>query len=336
MNVVESDRHRTAWLEDGPAGGPLMIFLHGWPERGLMWRAQMTHFAGQGWRCVAPDMRGYGGSSAPAAESAYTQREIVADMVELHDALGGRPAVWVGHDWGSPVVFALAAQHADRCRAVASLCVPYLPDGFALANLLPLVDRALYPAASFPDGQWGYYRFYSVDFDAAVADFEASVPDVVKLMFRPGMGGTAGKPARSALVALNGGWFGPGRRPPEIPGGAPLLSAEEFAETVEGLSRNGFRGPCAWYVNDEDNIAYAGTAPDGGRLDLPVLFVHAAWDAICDTVHSSLADPMREACSSLTEATVDAGHMVMLEQPAAVTEALDTWLSQTVRSTTTG
>ena len=44
-----------------------MIFVHGWPEIGLMWRAHVEAFASEGWHCVAPDMRGYGGSSAPTA-----------------------------------------------------------------------------------------------------------------------------------------------------------------------------------------------------------------------------------------------------------------------------
>ena len=63
-------RHTTRYLEAGPADGPLMIFLHGWPEIGLMWRTQIEAFASEGWRCVAPDLRGYGGSSAPAASEA--------------------------------------------------------------------------------------------------------------------------------------------------------------------------------------------------------------------------------------------------------------------------
>jgi pimeloyl-ACP methyl ester carboxylesterase len=64
-----------------------MIFLHGWPEIGLVWRAQVEAFASEGWHCVAPDMRGYGGSSAPSASEAYALKEIVDDMVELHDHL---------------------------------------------------------------------------------------------------------------------------------------------------------------------------------------------------------------------------------------------------------
>jgi pimeloyl-ACP methyl ester carboxylesterase len=120
-------RHTTAYLDQGPADGPLMIFVHGWPELGLVWRAQMAHFAALGWRCIAPDMRGYGGSSAPTATSAYAMRELVADMVELHDDVGAAPAVWIGHDWGSPVVASLAARHPQRCRGAALISVPYFP-----------------------------------------------------------------------------------------------------------------------------------------------------------------------------------------------------------------
>ncbi len=86
--TVETDRHRTAFIEAGPRDGPLMIFLHGWPELGLIWRNQIDYFAARGWRCVAPDMRGYGQSSKPNTMAAYTVRELVTDMVELHDALG--------------------------------------------------------------------------------------------------------------------------------------------------------------------------------------------------------------------------------------------------------
>jgi pimeloyl-ACP methyl ester carboxylesterase len=82
-----------------------------------MWRAQIEAFASEGWRCIAPDMRGYGGSSAPAAPEAYRLNEIFDDLVELHDHLGARPAIWVGHDWGSPVAGALAAHHGPRSRA---------------------------------------------------------------------------------------------------------------------------------------------------------------------------------------------------------------------------
>lgn len=96
--TFSTSRHATRYMECGPSDGPLMIFLHGWPAIGAMWRAQMDAFAAEGWHCVAPDLRGYGGSSAPAAPEAYAIKTVVADMADLHDHLGGKPAIWVGHD----------------------------------------------------------------------------------------------------------------------------------------------------------------------------------------------------------------------------------------------
>ena len=139
-NTFSSPRHTTHYWEAGPAGGPLMFFLHGWPEIGLVWRAQMEAFAAEGWHCIAPDMRGYGGSSVPDASEAYAIKEIVEDMVELHDHLGASPAIWVGHDLGSPVVGALAAHHAKRSRGVMFISVPYTPRGLRAAQS-PAVHR---------------------------------------------------------------------------------------------------------------------------------------------------------------------------------------------------
>ena len=159
-HTFRSPRHTTHYWGVGPADAPLMIFLHGWPQIGLMWRAQMEALASDGWRCIAPDMRGYGGSSAPASQQAYALKEIVEDMVELHDHLGASPAIWIGHDLGSPVAGALAAHHPKRCRGVVFVSVPYSPESFTLPSLLPLIDRKVYPADQYPDGQWDYYHFY--------------------------------------------------------------------------------------------------------------------------------------------------------------------------------
>ncbi len=327
QKIIETARHRTAWIEAGPEDGPTMIFIHGWPELGLVWRAQIQHFAALGWRCVAPDMRGYGGSSAPRSTSAYAVRELVADMVELNDALGGLPSIWVGHDWGSAVAWAMASHCPERCRGVVNLCVPYFPRGMALPNLVPLIDRDLYPADRFPVGQWDYWLFYREHFQRASQDFEADVEATLALLYRAAPERIVGRPAFTANIRAQGGWFGEARRAPAPARDQALLSQVDFEALVRAFRSTGFSGADAWYMNDAANLAYAAGAPDFGRLTLPALFLHATNDTVCDTTRSRLAEPMREDCANLTEVTIEGGHEIMLEYPAAVNDAIAGWLA---------
>ena len=326
--IFASRRHRTAWLECGLADGPLLIFLHGWPSTAIVWRAQLRRFAAAGWRCVAPDLRGYGGSTVHADPAAYTVRETVADLCELHDGLGGAPAVWVAHDWGSPVAWAIAAHHPERCRGVASLCVPYLARGFALPTLLPLADRARYPEDRYPAAQWDYWLFYREHFAQAAHDFEADVAATLAVLYRRTPREALDAPSPTATVRARGGWFGAAHRAPAIPRDPTMLSDADFDALVAAFAKTGFSGPDAWYLHDDDNLAFAAAAPNGGRLTLPALFVHAARDVVCTTVDGRLAEPMRADCADLTEATIDAGHFVMQERPDDVNDALAGWLTR--------
>jgi pimeloyl-ACP methyl ester carboxylesterase len=204
-HVVRTARHTTFYLTCGAADAPVIVFAHGWPELSISWRHQLPCFAALGFRCIAPDMRGYGRSSVYARHEDYALAHSVADMIELLDALGRERAVWVGHDWGSPVVWSIASHHPARCFGVANLCVPYIAKGFAPANLLGLVDRTVYPEADFPAGQWDYQLFYEENFAAATKPFEANVTNTVKALFRKGSPAGKGKPSRTALVRRDGG-----------------------------------------------------------------------------------------------------------------------------------
>ena len=122
-HIAKSARHTTFYLACGGAHRPVLIFVHGWPELSMSWRHQLPCFASLGFRAIALDLRGYGRSSVYDTHADYALEHIVQDMLELLDALGQDKAVWVGHDWGSPVVWSLASHHPDRCHAVANLCV---------------------------------------------------------------------------------------------------------------------------------------------------------------------------------------------------------------------
>ncbi len=327
VRTFRSPRHTTRYLEAGPGDGRLMIFLHGWPGLGLMWRAQIEAFAAEGWRCVAPDMRGYGGSSAPRAPEAYALNEIVDDMVELHDHLGGEAAMWMGHDWGSPVAGALAGHHAARCRGVAFVSLPYFPGGFALPSLLPLVDRQLYPADEYPNGQWDYFRFYQTNFDQTVGDFDADVPAALASIYRPGDPAAVGKPSPSASITARGGRYGATHRAPATPPEPTLWPPADFDALVAAFRAHGFRPVNAWYLNDAANVAYARAAPNGGRLRQPALHINGDWDLICDITRSRLGEPMREACDDLAVTSLPSGHWLPLERKSDLVQAIRSWLA---------
>lgn len=324
--IFSTPRHTTHYVEQGPADGPLMMFLHGWPELSLIWRAQMEAFAAQGWHCVAPDMRGYGGSSAPAAIDAYTIENIVADMAELHDHLGGMPAIWVGHDWGSVVAGELVAHEPQRSRGVVLISVPYFPSTNALPTLVPLVDRGIYPADQYPDGQWDYYRYYNTHFASAVADLDADKAASLASIYRQGNPASIGKVASNAEVTRKGGRFGEAHRAPPTQPDPALWPEADFAVLVRTFEEHGFGAPCAWYLNDDANIDYAHRAPNGGRLSLPVLFVNGDYDQMNTITGNRLGDPMRAACADLSVTSVAGGHWLPVECKAELVEAISTWL----------
>jgi pimeloyl-ACP methyl ester carboxylesterase/predicted MFS family arabinose efflux permease len=323
---VTTPRHRTHYLDAGPADGPLVVFVHGWPGLGVMWRAQMQAFATDGWHCVAPDLRGYGASSAPADEHAYTVEAAVADMVELHDHLGGAPAIWVGHDWGSIVVGALAAHESQRCRGVVLTSWAYFPESNSLATLVPLVDRTVYPADRYPDGQWDYYRYYTTHFDSAVADLDADPAASLASVYRPGDPRSVGRPAPAATVTHSGGRFGSAHRAPATRPDAALWPTADFDVLVRAYRDGGFRSSCAWYLNGDANAAYARTASRGGRLAMPVLFVNGEYDAICTITGNRQGEPMRSACADLTVVRLSAGHWIPLESKSELVAIIRKWL----------
>ena len=319
-------RQTTHYLQCGPADGPLMIFLHGWPSIGLMWRAQMDAFCADGWHCVAPDLRGYGGSSAPADYRGYAIEEVVADMTELHDHLGGEPAVWVGHDWGSVVAAELAGHEPSRCRGVVLTSLAYQPDGHALSTVIPLVDRTIYPVDQYPDGQWDYYRYYITHFDSAVADLDADQAASLASIFRPGNPDSIGKVSPNAVVTRNGGRFGAAHRAPPTQPDPALWPPADFDTLVKAFRTRGFGPACAWYLNDEANLAFARQARNSGRLLQPVLFVNGNLDPICSITGNHQGDPMRAACKNLTVTTIAAGHWLPLERKVEHIEAIRAWL----------
>lgn len=325
-HAIRSERHTTSYLSAGPKDGPLIIFVHGWPELSLSWRHQLRAMGSLGFHAIAPDMRGYGRSSVYAEHCNYAQREVVADMIELLDSLDQEKAIWVGHDWGSPTVWNIASHHPDRCYAVANLCVPYYTLERGLDAFLPLVDRETYPIEQFPAGQWEYMRFYEENFDEACAAFDANPLNTVKALFRKGKPGGSKVPSHTSMVRKNGGWFGELGEAPDVPRDGDVVSEEDLSIYAAALSRNSFFGPDSYYMNHEANAEYAGEARNDGYINLPSLFLLGEYDYTCECVDSRLAEPMQTYCRNLTMKSIKSGHWMAQEKPKEVNATLIKWL----------
>ncbi len=118
----------------GEPGRPVLLFLHGFPEGAWVWDPLLRHFSrpeNGGYRCVAPNLRGYERSSAPEDVKAYRAKHLVQDIVALIDSEcgplpGGRPlAALIAHDWGGAVAWSLANQHPHRMRQLVIINSPH-------------------------------------------------------------------------------------------------------------------------------------------------------------------------------------------------------------------
>jgi epoxide hydrolase 4 len=109
----------------GKAGAPLLIFLHGFPEAAFVWDELLEHF-GARYRCVAPNLRGFGPSAAPTEPEAYRVKHLLSDLDALITQLGGAPLeALVAHDWGGAVAWTFAALRSERLKRLVIINSPH-------------------------------------------------------------------------------------------------------------------------------------------------------------------------------------------------------------------
>lgn len=119
-------------IDAGPADGPVVVLLHGFPQHNTSWDAIIGQLTAQGFRCLAPNQRGYSPGARPPRRRDYRMTELVEDAVALIDASGAERVHLVGHDWGAAVAWGVAAEVPDRLASVSPLSVPH-PGAFLRA-----------------------------------------------------------------------------------------------------------------------------------------------------------------------------------------------------------
>jgi pimeloyl-ACP methyl ester carboxylesterase len=137
---------------DGAGDGSLVLLLHGFPQSRHTWRDVLPALARSGFRAVAPDQRGYSPGVRPARVDAYATSRLVADVLDIADALGAERFHLVGHDWGGQVAWLTAAHHAARVMTLTVLSRPH-PAAFARSfELDPAqADRSRHHRAITPE-----------------------------------------------------------------------------------------------------------------------------------------------------------------------------------------
>jgi pimeloyl-ACP methyl ester carboxylesterase len=119
-------------IDEGPADGPVVILLHGFPNQNIMWRRITPRLAAEGYRCLAPRQRGYSPGARPARRRDYRADDLAEDIRTLIDASGAQRVHLVGHDWGATVAWRVAQLYPDRLLTVTALSVPH-PGAFVKA-----------------------------------------------------------------------------------------------------------------------------------------------------------------------------------------------------------
>lgn len=119
--VLTTERGRFETLIGGPVEGPAVLLLHGFPQTFDTWRQHLPSLTEAGFRVIAPNQRGYGGSDR---DGSYALRDLVADAVAILDAAGVDRAVAVGHDWGGAIVWGLASRYPERVAGLVALNSP--------------------------------------------------------------------------------------------------------------------------------------------------------------------------------------------------------------------
>lgn len=308
LKRVEANGLSMRYAEAG--SGPLVLFCHGWPESWYSWRHQILACAAAGFRAVAPDMRGYGGTDAPAEIERYTQLHMVGDMVELTKQLGEREAVVVGHDWGAPVAWNSALLRPDIFRAVVGMSVPWTPPGYV--DFLAALEKL---------GIKTFYIQYFQNPGVAEAEFERDVRASLRRIYFTASGDLAERGKGFAMLPEGGGFLDNTVDPPALPG---WLTEADLDWYTGEFSRTGFRGGLNWYRNMTRGWALFG-AWRGLPIRQPSLFVAGSRDGVLRFPQSQKQiEAFPETLPGLRGSHIldGAGHWVQQERPAEVNRLL--------------
>ena len=294
--------------------GPLIVFVHGWPELWYSWRHQMTHFANRGFTVAAIDVRGYGGSSKPSEIQRYSLLELSGDVAAVIEAMGGT-AILVGNDWGGPISWQTARLHTDKVSAVVGASVPYLPVG--PVSSMELWD-ALYTDKFF------YMKYFQAP-GVAEAELSADSARSLRMIWFSASGEGRGamiqdKPVDATMLD---GLIDPD----PFPAWSTPADQAVYAEAFEA---GGWVGPLNRYRAQGLDAEQLGSQTEPGpMIQQPAAFIAGELDPVRHFMPGGdLFALAGDNCADFRGSTIvpGVGHWVQQEAPAEVNAALDDFI----------
>ncbi len=304
---MDTNGVRLRVTEAGDRGAPIVLLAHGFPDLPSSWCHQIPALAGAGFHVLAPDQRGYGGSSCPAAVDAYDIVALTADLVGLLDDAGAERAVWVGHDLGAMVAWSAALLHPDRVSAVVGMSLPPMPRGKRSA--IQVYRKML--------GENFFYILYFQQPGVADAELDRDPARSIRLML-VGLQNLTDPDAAARMFAPGPtGLLDRLAEPEQLPG---WISARELDHYVSQFAHTGFTGALNWYRNFDRNWEIMAN-PVAATITAPALFIAGTADPVL------LITPRDRATEVVTgpyrEVLIDgAGHWLQKERPDEVNAAL--------------
>jgi pimeloyl-ACP methyl ester carboxylesterase len=287
-------------------GFPVLL-CHGFPELSYSWRHQIEPLVAAGHRVIVPDQRGYGRSDRPSEITDYDIVHLRGDLLGLLDDIGAERAVFVGHDWGSIVVWSMALRHPERVAGVVGMSVPFVP-------------RPPMPPIAMMRAAFGDTFFYMVYFqEPGVADVELA-QDTRETMTRFLAGVGSDDPDAAARMFAPYGEMGMVPRLPK-PNGLPAwLTQAELDHYIEEFEHCGFFGPVSWYRNMDRNWELDADLADR-HVTVPSLFITGSNDPVRMMAPEAAMDGWLDDHRG-SHIVDGAGHWVQQEKPDEVNAAL--------------
>ena len=309
MHYVMSNgiRMRVAEMGEGPA----VLFAHGWPESWYSWRHQLKALSDAGYRAIAPDMRGYGGTDAPEDVATYNLATLAADMVGVLDALGIERAHMVGHDWGSPVAAQSVLFYPQRFVSLTLMSVPHRGRG---------PNPPLAGMRSRIGDNFFYMLYHNESGGVAEKEYDANPRGLLsRLYLSPGSQREDPQvvdPKRSA-----GGWIPRLGKAKSLP---DWLAQQDLDYYVSQFEAAGFRGGVSYYRNLDRNWHVTESLQDQ-PIPVPTLFVAGEADVVIGGADvNALKQAMKTSVPQLMDVILipNIGHWVQQEAADETNAAL--------------